>query len=124
MSMVMYGLFQSKLISETKAWELAADYCLKFESSDDVNDALDLDYQELQTICLKITEEAAAKLRDAFVRFRQRVRTTRTAPVANPYRFHFGVNTTKQGKLSKRGKQRQFLCDIVNPITPLEHTRA
>ena len=108
--------WQSEKMSVVQAWGLAADYLHLFETSEDPNSLLDLDFAELREVCRILPKESEAKLKDAYRAFRARLQVSPAAPVGSIYRFHFGVNLTKKGTLSKRGKTFAFLSDVL-PIT-------
>lgn len=124
--------WQSEVMSNRKAWSLAADFLHRFETATDPNDYLDLfdDLAELREVCSKITQEAAAKLRAAYRSYRERMKESYADPVGNAYRFHFGVLVKTNGKLVKRfaknGKpaklpkriSQAFADEFVRPITP------
>lgn len=69
-----------------EAWERAADYLDRFQTAEDPNDLLDLDFADLKATCESISREAAQKLRDAYRLYRQRLRATKAQPVGNIYR--------------------------------------
>lgn len=104
--------WQPKKPSLMQAWETAADYLFKFETAEDPNDLLGFDFEELQAALKVLSPKVRLKLADAYRACRERLRTAKAEPTGNAYRFNYLVRVTKEGKLSKRGKQTAWLSEV------------